>query len=325
MQTFLNHIWYEKNILKYFLYPLSLIYRFIIAIRFFLYRIHFFKSYHVDVPVIVVGNITVGGTGKTPLVIFLANELQKIGFQPGIVTRGYGGKSKTWPQCVDETSDPLMVGDEAVLIAKNTRIPVIAGPDRVESANQLVRDFQCNIIISDDGLQHYALARDIEIAVIDSMRRLGNGFCLPAGPLREPQKRLQSVDFIVANGVGKTGEFEMQFVIDDIINVADETKKITIAECAHKKIMALAGIGNPERFFESLRMQGLTFTSIIFPDHYLFQKSDIAFEDAAIVLMTEKDAVKCKDFSDSRHFYVRGHAVVDKRFMSAILGRFEGW
>ncbi|OGT42831.1 MAG: tetraacyldisaccharide 4'-kinase [Gammaproteobacteria bacterium RIFCSPHIGHO2_12_FULL_40_19] len=323
MSKFINHIWYQQNILKYFLYPFSLIYRFIIATRFFLYRIQFFKSYRINVPVIVVGNISVGGTGKTPLVILLVNALQKAGFQPGIITRGYSGKSKTWPQCVAEFSNPTMVGDEAVLIAKNTRLPVIAGSNRVNSARQLIRDFQCNIIISDDGLQHYALARDIEIAVIDSTRRLGNGFCLPAGPLREPKKRLKSVDFIVANGKAYADEYAMQFVIDDIVNIIDETKKITIAECENKKIIALAGIGNPERFFESLRMLGLAFTPIIFKDHHHFQKSDIVFENDEIIVMTEKDAVKCRSFADERHFYVRGHAVVDDQLISEIILRIH--
>ncbi len=325
-QNIINHIWYEKNIFCYFLFPISLLYRFIISMRKFLYKIKLFKSHKINIPVIVVGNITVGGTGKTPLVIALVKSLQKQGFSPAVITRGYGGKNKVWPHYVDENSDPLLVGDEAVLIAKNTGVPVVAGPNRVADALLLLRRdksrlYECNIIISDDGLQHYALARDIEIAVIDSTRRFGNGFCLPAGPLREPKNRLKTVDFIVANGKANPGEFEMQFVIDDIINLNDNNKKLNLSELSHKKIMAVAGIGNPERFFESLRACTISFTTKIFPDHHAFSKNDFDCIHADIILMTEKDAIKCNSFADDRFCVVRGHAVIDEMLFQAVIAR----
>lgn len=317
MRNFINKIWYQKNIICYFLFPLSLLYRAIIFIRRFLYQYKIFSVTRVTVPVIVVGNITVGGTGKTPLVIALVNFLKTNGLRPGVVTRGYRKKSKA--ACVvDQNSDPIFVGDEAVLIAKNTNVPVISGANRAKNAKLLIEKFQCDVIVSDDGLQHYALARDLEIAVIDSSRRFGNGFCLPAGPLREPISRLKSVDCIVANGIAQSGEFSMQFILDDVISVIDDNKKILFSELAHKKIMALAGIGNPKRFFDALTVKNLTFDKKIFPDHYPFQKKDFEGIFADIILMTEKDAVKCRAFADARFFYARGHVQVDSRFFTLL-------
>lgn len=300
----INKIWYEKNKLKYVLFPFSLIYRFIISIRHFLYQKNIFKSYKINVPIIVVGNITVGGTGKTPLVIALINELQKKGFQPGVILRGYRGKSKVWPLFVDKNSDPNLVGDEAVLIAKNTGVPVVVGQKRVDDARMIAS--RCNIILSDDGLQHYALQRDIEMVVVDGMRGLGNGFCLPAGPLREPASRLNSIDFIITNSDSNKNStnFTMQFILDKIVSIADETKTRTFSELKNKKIIAVAGIGNPDRFFQSLELHELIFTKKIFPDHYVFQKSDFDNMNADIILMTEKDAVKCRNFSDARFYFV---------------------
>lgn len=314
-EQFIERAWYQKTFLSYCLFPFSLSYRFIIFIRHFLYQHKIFSVTRVNAPVIVVGNITVGGTGKTPLVIALVNFLKTTGFRPGVVTRGYRKKSKT--ACiVKHDSDPIFVGDEAVLIAKNTNVPVISGANRSDNAKLLIKNFQCNVVISDDGLQHYALARDIEIVVIDSSRRYGNGFCLPAGPLREPVSRLTSVNMVVANGATQPGEFSMQFILDDVVSVLDENKKISFAELMHKKIIVVAGIGNPERFFRTLQLKNLCFERKIFPDHYPFQKKDFDVVTADIILMTEKDAVKCRAFADTRFFYVRGHAQVDSHFFT---------
>ncbi|OGT49120.1 MAG: tetraacyldisaccharide 4'-kinase [Gammaproteobacteria bacterium RIFCSPHIGHO2_12_FULL_38_11] len=325
----MNKIWYKKNLLSYLLSPLSLIYQLIIAIRYYLYKTKFLKTHHINIPVIIVGNITVGGTGKTPLVITIVKELKKQGFHPGIISRGYGGKSKTWPQTVNENSDPFWVGDEAVLMAKKTGVPVVVGPMRVQDAQKLL-ELNCNVIVSDDGLQHYALAHDIEIAVIDASRGLGNGFCLPAGPLREPKKRLDSVDFIISNGsitpfekerccVSFRGDFSMHFVIDDIIAINNGTTCSTAGV-----FVAIAGIGNPERFFNSLREKEIVFTSKIFPDHHHFKKSDFDFvAQNEIILMTEKDAVKCAAFADNRFYVVRGHAEVDSELIQSLLKRLD--
>ena len=180
--------------------PLGFLFSDAVKFRKFLYRLGVLKTHTLPVPVIVVGNITVGGTGKTPLIIWLARFLKDSGFKPGIISRGYGGQAESWPQWVAANSDAKNVGDEALLIAKQTGCPMAVGPLRVDAANMLLKQADCNVILSDDGLQHYALNRDIEIAVIDGERRFGNGYCLPAGPLREPIERLQSVDFIIVNG-----------------------------------------------------------------------------------------------------------------------------
>lgn len=296
-------------------------YRAIIFIRQLFYKTHLLKSYKINVPVIIVGNITVGGTGKTPLVIALVHELKKAGWHPGVIAHGYRGKQTTWPVLVNEQSDPILTGDEALLIVKNTGVFVVAGPNRVHDAIYLLQqDPACNVIISDDGLQHTALKRDIEIVVIDGMRRFGNQFCLPAGPLREPMKRLQSVDFVVTNGVAKTGEYAMQFVLKEFINLVDQTTKLDLTHITAQKIFAVAGIGNPERFFELLKSQNLIFEKKVFPDHHAYQKSDFDFVDAdAIVLMTEKDAMKCVAFAKKNFFVVKGCAVVDEGLVQRLL------
>lgn len=324
MQKIMNKIWYEKNPIAYILFPFSLIYRLIIAARKFCYQLKIFKSHKLKIPVIIIGNITVGGTGKTPLLITIVKTLQKQGFYPGVITRGYGGKNKTWPVVVDANSNPQLVGDESVLIAKNTNAPVMVGPNRVTDALKLMQIHpEINVIISDDGLQHYALARDVEIAVIDSTRRFGNGFCLPAGPLREPISRLKSVDFVVANGKAEPGEFAMQFVIDEIVSdkkhFGSSLVRASVSELKNKKIVAVAGIGNPERFFNSLRSLEINFDTNIFPDHHAYVKSDFDGIKADIIVMTEKDAVKCVAFADDRFYVVRGHAEVDAALVQAII------
>lgn len=322
-EQFIKRIWYQKTFLSRCLFPLSILYQFIILVRRFLYQHKIFSVTRVIPPVIVVGNITVGGTGKTPLVIALVAALKKQGFHPGVISRGYGGKSKQWPVVVDSVSDPIRVGDEAVLIAKSTAVPVVVGPKRVDDVKKLLSVSACDVIVSDDGLQHYALHRDIEIAVIDSSRQCGNGYCLPAGPLREPASRLKTVDFIISNGKKNHGEFEMQFVIDSIVNLQDENKTINLSALSNQKIIAVAGIGNPDRFFQSLRLLGISFSEKIFPDHHAFQKSDFDFLNNQIIVMTEKDAVKCRHFCDSRFYVARGHAVVDDLFFQQLFQRLQ--
>ena len=320
----LDKIWYGKQPLIWLLLPLSFLYRLVILIRRSCYQNGVFKSQKIKVPVIVVGNLSVGGTGKTPLLMALVALLQKKGFHPGVVSRGYGGKSQTWPQLVTKDSDSAMVGDEAVLIAKKVSTPVVVGPKRVVSANYLLSKFpDCDVIISDDGLQHYALKRDVEIAVIDGMRRFGNSFCLPAGPLREPVDRLKEVDFVICNGESKVNEYSMQFNADKVVNLKDPQKVITFEALADKKIIALAGIGNPARFFETLRKKNLTFDKKVFPDHYHFKASDIHYPSDTTVLMTEKDAVKCVSFARENHWVVQGEAVLDKIFMDDFLRKLK--
>lgn len=324
MHRLANKIWYsKKNFLSILLLPLSLIYRVITAIRRLLYQRGIFKRYRAPVPVIIVGNITVGGTGKTPCVIALVILLKNKGYHPGVLTRGCGGKCVNWPQYVTDNSDALFVGDEAVLIAQKTSVPVIVSPDRSASAKKLVNDCQCDVIVSDDGLQHYALARDIEIALIDGTRHLGNGWCLPAGPLREPPSRLHTVDFVVVNGRSDQNDYAMQFAQDDLVNVFDASQKMTFEtlKTCHQKIAAVAGIANPQRFFDALRSQGIAFEEHLFPDHHAFVKTDFKSFAECVILMTEKDAVKCRSFADERMWAVVGHAQLSELFVDAILQR----
>jgi tetraacyldisaccharide 4'-kinase len=307
-------IWYKDAFLGILLLPFAYIFSDIVRVRRFLYRKGILKSNTVPVPVIVVGNITVGGTGKTPLVIWLADLLTKSGYKPGIISRGYAGKSETWPQSVTENSDVNSVGDEALLIAKQTHLPVVVGALRVDAAKKLLADFDCNVVLSDDGLQHYRLNRDIEIAVIDGERRFGNGYCLPAGPLREPIERLSSVDFIVVNGNKyEDDEFSMQLVGDTAIRLSTGELK-PLQEFLGIDCHALAGIGNPERFFKLLESSGLSCTTHSFPDHYQFERDDIEFGDNKPVLMTEKDAVKCTHFAEPQHWYLPVKAVPEPAF-----------
>ena len=264
-----------------------------------------------------------GGTGKTPLVIWLANFLQQQGFTPAIVSRGYGGKALSYPCEVKATSRASEVGDEPLLIFSQTQCPVIIDPKRVNAVDYLLKNYYCNIIISDDGLQHYALARDIEIAVIDGDRRFGNGFCFPAGPLREPVARLKEVDFIVANGKGNEGEFVMQLEPHCLINLVTG-EKIFPADFRQKHVHAVAGIGNPERFFQSLRNFNFTVIPHALPDHHPYKADDINFNDSLPVIMTEKDAVKCGQFANDRQWYMAVTVVIDADFGNQLLGRIRG-
>lgn len=315
----MNQIWYQRHWLAKLLWPLSLLYRLIILLRRWCYQYRIFKTHQLPVPVLVVGNLTVGGTGKTPLVIALVKLFQEDGFNPGVISRGYRGKNKVWPIEVTSNSDPIQVGDEPVLIARDVKVPVYAGPDRFACATKLLSDHpSCNLIISDDGLGHLALARDTEIVVIDGLRRFGNAYCLPAGPLREPLSRLKSVDFVVTNGPPETGEYGMDFVANTLLSVRDPEKNMSIADMQSKKIIAVAGIGNPDRFFKTLTDLGLTFQTRVFPDHYHFNAADIQCTDDEIVIMTEKDAVKCQDFSDKRHWYLKGNAVLSDALKTAL-------
>lgn len=262
---------------------------------------------------IVVGNISVGGTGKTPLVIWLSRYLGR-DFRPGVVCRGYGGRSRTWPQKVRADSDPATVGDEAVLLATRCGCPVAAGPDRAASAKALIEHEECNLILSDDGLQHLSLARDIEIVVVDGARRHGNGRCLPAGPLREPPSRLKSVDIVVANGEAARGEFRMRVSPWKAINLTGHEAPRELSAFAGMPVHALCAIGNPARFLDMLRAARLEIVPHVFPDHYAFSRDDIAFGDGLPVLMTEKDAVKCRRIASEEHWYVPVRAELDESF-----------
>ena len=307
--------WYKPfGFVTVCLLPVSLLFCFLSMLRRFLYQINVLKKIDIAVPVIVVGNINVGGTGKTPLVIAITQYLKAQGYKPGVISRGYGGKSRQWPQDVSPDSEPKLVGDEAVVIAHRCRCPVSVGPDRIASAQSLIEQHQCNVIISDDGLQHYRLVRDIEIAVIDGVRRFGNGFCLPAGPLRELPGRLKKVDLVVSNGKSQPDEYEMELKSYAFHKLNNDTELKPLDAFTGSKVHAVSGIGNNERFFQQLQNLDINITKHPFSDHYRYRQKDLSFKDENPVLMTEKDAVKCKKFPMENAWYLRIDALLENRF-----------
>lgn len=316
----LDHYWYSNNPVSVLLAPLSWLFCLVAMLRRAAYRAGLRKVTRLPVPVIVVGNISAGGTGKTPLVVWLVEYLKQAGYSPAIVSRGYGGKARQWPQQVHAGSDPALVGDEAVLLARRCGCPMAVAPNRVAAARKVLESAACDIIISDDGLQHYALGRDIEIAVIDGTRRFGNGYCLPAGPLREPQGRLKSVDLVVVNnGQAGQGQFSMRLRSGLIRSLCDESMTRQSMDFQGQVIHAVAGIGHPARFFDHLKSLGMTIIEHAFPDHHPFVAQDIQFSDNAPVIMTEKDAVKCRRFAGAQHWYLPVDAELDEGFGKRLL------
>lgn len=323
-----DKIWYSNHPLRFALLPLSWLFCASVSIRRQAYRYGLLPSRRLSIPVIVVGNITVGGTGKTPLVIWIAQLLKQHGYKPGIVSRGYGGKAERWPQQVRLDSDPRVVGDEAILLAKHSGCPVAVAPKRLQAIDSLLSYYNCNVIISDDGLQHYALQRDIEIQVSDDIRRYGNQFCLPAGPLRESLNRLKKVDFLVTKGATlrshmATKEFSMHYQIKSLCNLKDSRVSQPLSALRGQTVHAVAGIGHPERFFIRLRDHGLKVHEHSFPDHYPFKKMDIYFNDQLPVIMTEKDAVKCNAIADTRHWFLPIEANLPIEFGQSLLNRLR--
>ena len=303
LERCLQRIWYRGHWASLTLLPLAWIYGVVIRVRRLLYRIGLRRSFSVECPVVIVGNLTVGGTGKTPLVIWLASKLSERGLRPGIASRGYGAADSDALWSVDKDSDPVIVGDEPVVIARRTGASVVVGRDRVAVARNLA-NLGVDVVICDDGLQHYRLDRDVEIAVVDGERRLGNKRLLPAGPLREPATRLSEVDVVINNGGMDSGaEIAMSLHGDVIINMKDGRQRST-KSLAGERWHAVAGIGNPERFFAMLERAGLCLMRHPFPDHARFSQSDLEFEDGAPVLMTEKDAVKCMTLASDNCWYL---------------------
>ena len=319
----LEQHWYRFTPVSLLLLPVSWVYCLLMVLRRGLYRLRIFSSVRLPVPVIVVGNITVGGTGKTPLVIWLADFLRQQGMRPGIVLRGYGGSAVDWPLVVTPDYDPDVVGDEAVMLARQSRCPVAADPDRVRGAQHLVREHHCDVIVSDDGLQHLRLARDIEIAVIDGVRRFGNGRCLPAGPLREPVSRLRDVSLRVVNGEPRQGEVGMTLAETGLCRVNAPESYASAGSFRGETVHAVAGIGHPDRFFTHLRRLGLKAIEHPFPDHYRFRAADIRFGDGLAVIMTQKDAVKCERFADDNMWYLAIEARPDPRVGEEVWKRLK--
>lgn len=322
--TGLERSWYQPQPIRWLLAPLSWLYRAIIALRYYMYQRGLFKSSSLSVPVIIVGNITVGGTGKTPTVIWLAKQLKQAGYKPGIISRGYGGKAAKQPIIVSEASIASDVGDEPVIIHRQAACPMVVGSKRVAAGQMLLTNYDCDVIISDDGLQHYALNRDIEIVVIDGQRGFGNQYCLPAGPLREPLSRLEQVHFIIHNGSPTAVQYNMTLTQQQAVNLSDPKISKPLAEFEQTEVHAVAGIGNPQRFFDQLITQKMIVTPHPFADHHPFEPSDLDFGDQKQILMTEKDAVKCHHFAHKNMWYVPIEATISGKLSKYLLDTLAG-
>ncbi|HUL97518.1 MAG TPA: tetraacyldisaccharide 4'-kinase [Usitatibacter sp.] len=311
------------------LLPFALVMRVAVALRRFAYRHRLLSVWRARVPVVVVGNITAGGTGKTPLTLAVLEALERRGFTPGVVSRGYGrvprglddplGVVRVYP----DLATPEHFGDEPVLIARRSRVPVYVSPDRPAAARALLEAHgEVDVLVSDDGLQHYALGRDVELAVVDGERRFGNGLMLPAGPLREPVSRLAEVDAVVVNGgwsdsVPGPRQFAMRMGNERFVAVGSpremSPQEFALAARGHN-VAAVAGLAYPERFFEHLQRLGIRARAVEFPDHHAFRAQELRLPGAELIVMTEKDAVKCAAFADARMWYLRIDAMLPPDF-----------
>jgi tetraacyldisaccharide 4'-kinase len=320
--------WYDGASVPIGARLLSRLYGRVIALRRALYARGWKKRIHPGVPVLVVGNLVAGGTGKTPLTIAIVERLRAAGWNPGVATRGYGRRDETRPLWVDARTDPAQGGDEPVLVARRTGARVRADRDRVAAAQALVAE-GCDVVVSDDGLQHYRLARDLEIEVLDARRRHGNGLLLPAGPLREPATRAAQCDFRVVNlgaaaaqadAVPDTGfgEWPMQLQAAQVLPLRGARTR-PLSGFAGQRVHAVAGIGDPERFFGMLRNLGIGVVPHAFADHHAYTAQDLHFGSDLPVLMTEKDAVKCTAFANDRMYAVPIEARLPEAFWVALL------
>ena len=320
--------WYRPRLtaLTAALLPLSYLFRALVAIRRELYRMGVFRAASLRAPVVVVGSIVVGGTGKTPLVRALAAALREAGWHPGLVARGYGG-SNVSPRAVVSTDDPAIVGDESLLLAGDG-FPVWIGRDRAAAARELLAArLDCDVIVADDGLQHYALARDFEIAVIDSARGVGNGRLLPAGPLRETSRRLEAVDALVhlaTDDAPSAKPMTMRYEPLPWRNLVEAGAAADADAWRRGTVHAIAGIGDPARFFALLSRLGFEAVCHAFADHHRYTRDELRFPGATAVLMTEKDAVKCSRFADERFWYLPIRARIDFDLAALVARKLRG-
>ncbi|QYJ76680.1 tetraacyldisaccharide 4'-kinase [Shewanella sp. FJAT-52076] len=330
MQSFVHKIWYQGHPAAWLLLPLSLLFWFISSLRRAAFRLGLKRSERLPVPVVVVGNITAGGSGKTPTVLYLIERLRREGWRPGVISRGYGAAFDGELDVVAGMS-PAQVGDEPAMIAMRTGVPMVVGRNRIKAAHKLLQSHDVNVILCDDGLQHYALERDVEILVIDGERRFGNGWLLPAGPLREGKWRKSSVNFVLCNGANaEADEYAMTLEPAGLAPVAairghakgcNTNEQDNIAPRPGDTVNAMAGIGNPERFFSTLRAQGFVLGKAHeFTDHMAFSAADIAaVDDGRPLLMTEKDSVKCREFAKQHWWYLAVDANLPPTFSTRLL------
>jgi tetraacyldisaccharide 4'-kinase len=321
-----NDIWYGRSatgrLIAGALAPLGWLYCGVAAARALGYQRGWFASFDAGVPVIVVGNLSVGGTGKTPLVRWLAGHLREQGLRPGIAARGHGAAVAADPSRIEllpADADPAFYGDEPALVASDGATPVAVGRDRVAVARALVRQAKCDLVITDDGLQHYRLRRTLEILVVDGQRLHGNRRCLPAGPLREPVGRAARADLRIATGGGLADAYGVQLRPDAAVNLREPAIRRPLEQFAGRRVTAVAGIGNPERFFDMLRGLGVEVVPRAYPDHHAFGTADLESWGDGPVLMTEKDAVKCRRLSaGAEHWFVPVSAQPEPRFIASL-------
>lgn len=313
--------WYRRVTWAWLLLPLALLFQIISDCRRLAYQKGFFKSYKSKLPVIIVGNISVGGNGKTPFVIWLCEKLVASGYKPAVISRGYGGKSNHYPLLVGDQIKGHEAGDEPVLIHQRLGIPVVVDPNRKKAVNYIEQHCLADIIISDDGLQHYALQRDIEIVIVDGKRRFGNQQLMPIGPLREKLSRLNSVDFVVNNGGQQVNETTMLLKAQSCQRVDKQAAQLS----SGVKVNACAAIGYPQRFFDTLNIEHFEILKAVsFNDHHAFSMADFTqFEASIPLLMTEKDAVKCTDFAQPNWWYLPVSAELPVRFEQQLLNRIK--
>ena len=310
--------WYQSSAWLWVLRPVEAAFRAVAAIRRGLFHRGWLKQYRAPVPVVVVGNITVGGTGKTPVVIALVESLLQRGISVGVVSRGYGGAAGASPHWVDSHSTPRHCGDEPLLIHRRTGCPCVVASSRAHAVHTLLARSPVEIIISDDGLQHYALARDMEIAVLDQQRGTGNGFCLPAGPLREPLERLQSVDYVLYRH-GSNAQDAVQYIPVAMVNLSSGERRPPNPEAFGIDVHAVAGLGQPGQFLAGLRRVGFRPQVRSFPDHHRYAAADFAGLSDKPIIMTEKDAVKCAGLAGDQAWYLEIRAQLPQVVLSAVV------
>lgn len=328
----IEQVWFKKHRAKYWLVPLllplSALFYLLSLLRRLAFKLGVLKSFNVDAPVIVVGNIGVGGNGKTPVVVHLVELMKTLGFKPGVISRGYGGKADTYPYLLDDSSTSIQAGDEPILIYQRCHVPVVVGADRVANAKWLITQ-GCNVVISDDGLQHYRLQRDIELIIVDAKRLFGNGLLLPAGPLREGKWRLQQADLVIFNGAYVTSNNNkniesllMTLTGNELIHIKSG-EKLLLTEFIKTwhSVNAIAGIGDPQRFFDTLKTLGFNIIKQQgFIDHKNFTLDDLnQFKTDLPLLMTEKDAVKCQSFAQDNWWYLPVRAQFSEQDEQALM------
>lgn len=313
--------WYGKAAWLLLLRPLSALYRLVAVRRRQAYLSGDRSQWQPPVPLIVVGNITVGGTGKTPMVLWLIEFLRAQGYRVGVISRGYGAKPPHFPWTVSATDDPAVCGDEPSLLVRRCGVPLVIDPDRPAAAEHLLRTADVDLIISDDGLQHYALGRTVELVMLDHERGLGNARCLPEGPLREPAERLDSVDLVVRNGAAGDSlkGFSMRLLPQALVNLVTGERVVAARWSGPRQVTAMAGIGNPQRFFRTLETLAFEFDTRIFPDHAHYDASILeSLPTDRPVLMTEKDAVKCAGLAQDNWWYLSVEAHLSDAFEAAL-------